>query len=293
MQTERASPRHRGLDDWEPADVLQAILDGQFAALAAVHAAQPLIGSAVLATTERLSGGGRLVYIGAGTSGRLAVQDGVELTPTFGWPRDRLLFLVAGGEAALTRSIEGAEDDATAAESAVAAAGLGSGDVAVGLSASGTTPYTVAALRQAGADGALTVGVACNPQAPLLAAAEHPVLLATGSEVIAGSTRMQAGTAQRAFLTMFSSAVMVGLGHVHDGLMVDVQATNRKLVERSVRMLVAITGRDEEAARAALAACGGRVKPAALVLRGLTPEAAADALARSGGKLRAALAALD
>ena len=292
MHTERASPRHRALDAWEATDVLQAILDGQFAAVAAVHAALPAIEQAVRAATERLRRGGSLIYIGAGTSGRLAVQDGVELTPTFGWPRQRLRFLIAGGDAALTQAIEGAEDDAAAAESAVEETGAGADDVAVGLSASGSTPYTLAALRRARARGALTVGVACNRQAPLLAAADHGILLATGAEVIAGSTRMQAGTAQRAFLTVFSSAVMIDLGHVYDGLMVDVQATNRKLVERSVRMLMAITGRDQTAADTALEACGGQVKPAALVLRGLTPAEAAAALERSGGDLRTALAAL-
>ncbi len=293
MSTEDVSPRFRGLDAWPSGDILAAMAEGQMAAIAAVHAALPALAAAAEAAAARLQAGGRIVYLGAGTSGRIAVQDGVELTPTFDWPGERLVFLLAGGEAALTRSIEGAEDDTGAAEGAVDGAGLGPADVAVGLAASGGTPYTCAGLARARARGALTIGIANSPAARLLGLAEHAVLLDTGPEAIAGSTRMKAGTAQKAALNLWSTLVMVRLGRVHDGQMVDLRATNRKLVARSEAMLVRLTGCESEAARAALARCGGRVKPAVLVLaRNLSPEQARAALDRAGGHLRAALDSL-
>ena len=290
MDTERCSYRYRGLDAWDVTEVTDALLDGQLAAVAAVKAVGPALAAAAEAAAARLGDTGRLVYIGAGTSGRLAVQDGVELTPTFDWPPERCVFLMAGGDAALTRSVEGAEDDAAEGEAAVDRAGLGPADVAIALAASGTTPYTRAALARAGARGALTVAVANNPGAPLLAGADHPLLLATGAEAIAGSTRMKAGTAQRALLTVLSSAIMVRLQRVYDGYMVDLRATNAKLARRALGMLMAVTGAEEPPARAALAACAGRVKPAVLVLRlGLTPEEAAARLTQAAGSLRRAL----
>lgn len=293
MQTETVSPRSRGLDTWSGAEILEALLEGQLAAVAAVRAVLPALDAAAAAAVARLRRGGRLVYVGAGTSGRIAIQDGVELTPTFSWPAERLVFLMAGGEPALLHAAEGAEDDAAAAEAAIDRAGVGPDDVVVGLAASGGTPYTVAAVRRARARGALTLGVANNPGAPLLEAAEHPLLLATGPEAIAGSTRMKAGTAQKVLANLFSTLVMVKLGRVHDGYMVDLRATNRKLVRRSLRMLMQLTGVGEAAAQAALDACRGRVKPAVLVLRGLTAEAAEAALEQAGGSLRAALAGVD
>lgn len=293
MGTETRSPRLTGLDLWPDRDLLDTLVEGQMAAVAAVRAVIPDLERIAGPAAARLQRGGRLVYIGAGTSARLAVQDGVELTPTFDWPPERLVYLIAGGEAALTRAIEGAEDDAAAGTAAVAAVEMGAADVAVGLAASGRTPYTVAALCEARRRGALTVGVANNPETPLLAAAEHPVRLDTGPEVIAGSTRMKAGTAQRVLLTVLSSLLMVRLGRVHDGYMVDLRATSRKLENRAVAMAAAIAGTDVEAAAAALDRCGGRVKPAILLLSGETgPEAAARRLDRHGGRLRPALASL-
>lgn len=292
MDTETVSPRSLGLDTWSGAEILEALLEGQLAAVAAVRAVLPALDTAAAAAVERLRRGGRLVYAGAGTSGRIAIQDGVELTPTFRWPADRLVFLMAGGEPALLRAVEGAEDDAAAAEAAVDGAAIGPADVVIGLAASGATAYTVAAVRRARARGALTLGVAHNPGTPLLDAAEHPLLLATGPEAIGGSTRLKAGTAQKVLVNLFSTLVMVKLGRVHDGYMVDLLATNRKLVRRSLRMLMQLTGAGEAAAQAALDACGGRVKPAVLVLHGLTADAAAAALETAGGSLRAALAGL-
>ena len=291
MATETASPRYRGLDSWTGIDSLDAMLEGQMTAIAAVRQALGAIDDACTDAAERLRGDGRLVYAGAGTSGRLAYQDCIELTPTFSWPRHRALVLLAGGEAALTRSVEGAEDDAEAAVAGIAAAEIGPGDVVVGLAASGTTPFTIAAVGSARHRGALTIGVANNPGTPLLSAADHPILLDTGAEVIAGSTRMKAGTAQRAMLTLFSSRIMIALGHVYDGLMVDVQATNRKLEGRSVRILRKITGCDDASAAAALDRAGGSVKLATLILAGLDEAQAHQALRSSAGHLRAALAA--
>lgn len=242
----------------------------------------------MVAAADRLRGGGRLAYAGAGTSGRIGVQDGAELGPTFDWPSERLLFLMAGGEAALIRATEGAEDRSDAAEQDVREARLGPADVLVGIAASGSTPYTVTAVGAARTAGALTIGISNSAGAPLLAAAEHAVLVETGPEAIAGSTRMKAGTAQKATLNLFSTAVMTRLGRVYRGQMVDMNARNEKLRRRAVRMLRSLTGCSTEQAAAALAQTDGRVKPAVLVVRGLSPANAVALLARSGGDLRVA-----
>jgi N-acetylmuramic acid 6-phosphate etherase len=189
----------------------------------------------------------------------------------------------------MMQAVEGAEDRAEDGASGVAAARVGPDDVLIALAASGTTPYTLGALRAAKARGALTVGVANNPGTPLLAEADCPILLDTGPEAIAGSTRLKAGTAQKAALNLLSSLAMIRLGRVYEGLMVDVQATNDKLVRRSQGMLTRLTGASEEEAREALERAGGSVKLAVLLLRGLSPGEARAALERSGGGLRAAL----
>ena len=288
MQTERPSPRYSTIDLWQPAEILDAMIEGQFAAVAAVHAARPALDRAAAAIEERLSAGGRLVYAGAGTSGRLAVQDGAELMPTFGWPAERLVLLMAGGDEALLRAVEGAEDDAEEAEALVRRHAIGESDALIAVAASGTTPFTLSCLRAAGAAGALTVAIANNRGAPLLNEAAHPILLDTGAEPIAGSTRMKAGTAQRAALTVLSSLVMIRLGRVYQGLMVDVQATNEKLARRSERILQQLTGHSREEARAALRAARGSVKTALLLLEGYDPAEAKAALAAASGNLRAA-----
>ena len=291
--TESIDPRFRELDAWEPALALQAMWEGQLAATAAVQSALPAIAAAARAAVPRLAGTGRLVYAGAGTSGRIGVQDGAELPPTFDWPTQRLVLLMAGGAPAFTSSIENAEDDAPAGAAAIAAHNIGVDDVVLGIAASGNTPFTAACLREAAARGALTIGVANSPGGAVLREAAHPILVETGAEVIAGSTRMKAGTAQKIVLNLFSSLVMVQLGRVHQGLMVDMQARNEILRLRAVRMLHHITGMNDEAAlRAALAEAGGRVKSAVLVLRGLDRASAEALLDRSGNSLRAALAGL-
>jgi len=288
MSTERASPRYSGIELWSPAEILDAMVEGQFTAVAAVRAARGALEAAALAIETRLKDGGRLVYVGAGTSGRLAVQDGAELLPTFGWPADRLLLLLAGGDAALLRAVEGAEDDAEIAAELVRRHAIDARDALVAVAASGTTPFTVAALRAARARGALTIGIANNTDTPLLAEAEHPVWLDTGPEPIAGSTRMKAGTAQRVALTLLSSLVMIRLGRVYRGLMVEMRAVNSKLARRSEAILKELTGCDREAAHDALRRAEGDLKAAILLLEGCEPCEAVAILARTGGRLDAA-----
>jgi N-acetylmuramic acid 6-phosphate etherase len=209
--------------------------------------------------------------------------------PTFSWPEDRLLLLMAGGKDALLQSVEGAEDEVEHAVRLVRHHALGAKDVLIAVAASGTTPFTLACLREAKQRGALTVGIANNPGTALLEEAEHPIWLDTGPEPIAGSTRMKAGTAQRIALNLLSSLIMIMLGRVYDGLMVDVQAVNQKLVRRSEDMLLRITGRDREEVREALRRADGSVKLAVLLLHGCEMAEAAALLDRAGGQLRTAL----
>ncbi len=288
VNTESASSRYRDLDTWEPGEVLEALIDRQLAAVAAVRAARPALEAAALAVAERLRHGGRLAYAGAGTSGRIAVQDGAELVPTYGWPQERLLYLLAGGREALFQAVEGAEDDEAAGRAA--AAQLTPADALVGVAASGRTPYTVAAVREARSRGALTVGVANNPGTPLLEAAEHAIFLDTGPEVIAGSTRLAAGTAQKVALNLLSTLAMVRLGRVYDNRMVEVEMTNKKLWERGVRMLRELTGAGQAEAQQALERAQGRVSLAVLLLKGLGLEEARRRLGEAGS-LRGALEA--
>jgi N-acetylmuramic acid 6-phosphate etherase len=289
MDTERLSPRYADIDLWEPADILEAMVEGQFAAVAAVRAARPSIEQAALGIEARLSKGGRLVYAGAGTSGRLAVQDGAELMPTFSWPRDRLLLLLAGGDKAMAQAVEGAEDEIGRAGELIRHHGINTADVLIAVAASGTTPFTLTCLQEARRLGALTVGIANNPETPLLAAADHPILLATGPEPIAGSTRMKAGTAQRITLSLLSSLVMIRLGRVYRGMMVEVQASNAKLAERKEKILINLTGRSGQQVRDALERSSGSVKLAVLLLSGCELDEAKQILERVGGRLRAAM----
>src|SRR6516162_2987760 len=292
MDTERASPRYSDIDVWAPLDIAEAMIEGQFTAVAAVRGARFALLEAALAAAERLRKGGRLVYVGAGTSGRLAVQDGAELIPTFSWPQDRLLLLMAGGKDALLRSVEGAEDAVDQAIRLVQQHEIGDSDVLIAVAASGTTPFTVSCLREARRRSALTIGIANNRGTPILEEADYPIWLDTGVEPIAGSTRMKAGTAQRITLNVFSSVVMILLGRVYDGLMVDLQAVSQKLVRRSESILKRLTGRTDEQACAALRKANGNVKLAVLLLHGCDLKEATGLLEHAGGQLRAALAAI-
>jgi N-acetylmuramic acid 6-phosphate etherase len=290
MNTERPSPRYSGIDVWDPSDILDAMIEGQFSAVAAVRAVRPAIERAAVAIEARLRGCGRLIYAGAGTSGRLAVQDGAELIPTFSWPQERLLLLMAGGKEALLKSVEGAEDEVEHAVRLVREHDISANDVLIAVAASGSTPFTLACLRESKDRGALTVGIANNRETPILEEADHPIWLDTGAEPIAGSTRMNAGTAQRITLNLLSSLVMILLGRVYDGLMVDLKAVNTKLVQRSESILMRLTGRNREDAREALKRGNGSVKLAVLLLHGCDLNEAITILDRAGGQLRAALA---
>jgi anhydro-N-acetylmuramic acid kinase len=292
--TERAAPRFCGIEDWATPDLVAAILERQAAAVAAVQAAAPALARAIEAAAARLAGGGRLVTVGAGTSGRIALQDAVELGPTFGWPAERTVTLIAGGPEALLSAREGAEDQAPEAEAAIAAQEIGPSDVVIGVAASGRTPFTLAALRAARARGALTLALFNAPGAPMGLVAGHPILLDTGAEVIAGSTRMAAGTAQKAALNALTTGIMVRLGFVWRGRMVEMRPTNAKLTQRAAEMVAELTGAPPAAAAAALEAAGGRIKTAVVMLaRGLDRAAAEAHLAAHGGILARAMAAGD
>ncbi|MEY2757049.1 MAG: hypothetical protein RIR33_827 [Pseudomonadota bacterium] len=289
MRTEDIDPRFLDLDRLSPVDQVRLLHAGQGEAIAAVERALPAIAAATEAAALRLSGAGRIVYCGAGTSARIGVQDGAELLPTFNWPAERVAFVIAGGEAALLRAVENAEDSADDGILGIAALAVNADDVVLGIAASGATQFTVAALQAARQRGALTIGIANNAGSPLLAAVDHPVLIETGAEAIAGSTRLKAGTAQKIALNLFSTSVMVQLGHVYRGLMVDMRPTNAKLRRRAVEMVAHITSCDLEAAHRALSLADWDVKLAVLVLKGLTLEEARNLIVQSGGKLRAAL----
>jgi len=291
MRTEQISLRYLELDSWPTDEMLVAMYEGQLAAAAAVRSALSAIAAAVEDAVPALQRGGRLVYAGAGTSGRIGVQDGTELPPTFDWPADRLVFAMAGGFDALLRSAEDAEDNEAAGLQAMADAKIGPNDVVIGVAASGTTPFTVGALRASTAAGAVTIAVANNPGAPLFDVARHRILAETGNEVIAGSTRMKAGTAQKIVLNLFSTAVMMKMGRVYRGLMVDMRARNAKLRQRAETIVSEIARCPERDAARYLEQAGGDVKTAVLLGLGLNRNQAAQLLERHGGNLRAAISA--
>jgi N-acetylmuramic acid 6-phosphate etherase len=292
MATEDVDPRFADLDAWSTASAMEAMWEGQLAAVAAVGHALPAVTAATHAATEALGDRGRLIYVGAGTSGRVAVQDGAELTPTFAWPQQRIGFIIAGGSSAFVTSVEGAEDDVDDATAQIDATKLSSHDVVIAVAASGTTPFTVAALQQAGRYQAVTIGIANNPGTALLEAAKYPVLVETGSELIAGSTRMKAGTAQKVVLNLISTGIMIRLGRVYRGMMVDMQTTNAKLRRRAEAMVARIADCSEAQAAHALEKTGGDIKLAALVVLGYDKAEAKAILARHKGNLRRVFADL-
>jgi N-acetylmuramic acid 6-phosphate etherase len=268
------------------------LLNAEDAAVAgAVAAAIPALAAVVDRVVERLRAGGQVHYFGAGTSGRIGVLDAAEVIPTFGVAPGMFVAHHAGGEAALVMAVENVEDDETLGIRDASV--LSAADVAVGITASGRTPYVAGALRSAGSVGALTVLVSSNPAAPLAALARHPVLLDTGPEAIAGSTRLKAATAQKMVLNALSTAAMVRLGRTYSNLMASMSGTNAKLRRRQVTILREATGAGEDACRAELARCGGDLKLALLcLLSGLQPDAAAGALTAAGGSVREALSRL-
>lgn len=290
--TETVNRRQQGIDEWPTNELVQSLLEGQLAAVAAIQVAVPALAAAADATAERLSregNAGRLIYAGAGSSGRLAMQDGIELLPTYSWPTERVVYLLAGGDAALTGSVEGAEDEADTGAARVSDLDPGPNDVLIAVAASGTTPFTLGCAKTARAAGALVVSIASNPDSPLLAQADHPILTETGAEPVGGSTRMKAGTAQKVALNILSTATMIRLGRVYDGYMVDVVASNAKLVTRSAQILADLADLPFDQAQALLAKAGA-IKPAVLMSKGLSADEAEQALKQSGGNLRRALA---
>jgi N-acetylmuramic acid 6-phosphate etherase len=287
MLTEQPNPRSKGIDRMATLEMLQVINREDQTVALAVERALPQIAQAVDIIAKQIASGGRLIYAGAGTSGRLAALDAAECVPTYSVPREMVQAMMAGGSAAFLDAVEGAEDNRAAARADLTARHLTSGDVVAGIAASGRTPYVLEAVALAREVGARTVGISCNVPAPLLDAVDIPIGVVVGEEVVAGSTRMKAGTAQKLILNMMSTAVMIKLGKVYDNLMVDVQLTNEKLVKRGLQLVMRLTGVDESQAAALLARSGNSVKTAVVMQRlGLEADEARTRLAESGGRLR-------
>ena len=286
LTTEALDGAGADLDAMSTLDLVRLVNDADAQVAAAVRAQLPAIAAVVDAAAERMARGGRLVHVGAGTSGRLGVLDAAEVPPTFGTDPGVVVGLVAGGPAALTSAVEDAEDDAGAGARDVQALGAGPLDTVVGIAASGRTPYVLGAVRRARELGCLTVGLSCNAGTPLSAACELAVEVVVGPEVLRGSTRMRAGTATKMVLNTVSTLTMVRLGKTHGSLMVDVRATNAKLRRRAVRIVQAAAGVDEARAEEALRAAGWHAKTAIAALAlGVDADAARRALEAAGGRL--------
>lgn len=291
--TEARHPNSAGLHALPGQVALSHLLDAQLAALATVRPAIPAIDRAATAAAESLRAGGKLAYAGAGSSGLMALADALELAGTFGIPPSATPMLFAGGTDALIHMTGSVEDDPALAEADFRRAGLKTGDTILCLSASGTTPYTLVVADLARTAGLTVVGIANVPGSKLLEQSHISILLDTGPEVVNGSTRMGAATAQKVALNMLSVRMGILLGHVHDGYMVNVVADNAKLADRAARIVAGISGRDMETAKHALRQTGGAVKPAVLIAAGASPERAEAELKNSGGAIGPALAALN
>lgn len=290
LLTEARNPASTGIDALSTQDMLAVINAADKQVADAVERELPNIAAAVDGAVERIGRGGRLFYTGAGTSGRLGVLDASECPPTFNTPPELVQGIIAGGDGALRKSIEKAEDDPKQGEEDLRARGFGESDTLVGIAASGRTPYVLGALAYARSLGALTVGLSCTPHSEVAAASEIAITPLAGPEVVTGSTRMRAGTATKLVLNMLSTGIMIRLGYVYGNLMVNVQPTNGKLIDRARRIIAQIAGVSyEEAGR--LLAEGGSVRTAILISKkGLSREKAEALLARAGGRLRDALA---
>ena len=292
-QTEMTQNHAVGLDQRDPLSIVTMLATAQSAAASAVAAAAEAIAAAAQLAANRLQAGGRLVYAGAGSSGLLALTDGLELPGTFGLPRERVVILFAGAPATLSSLAGGPEDDGALADHDVLAANICAADCMIAVSASGSTPYTLAALNTARRLGAATIAIANNAQAPLLRDAEAPIPLLTGPEIIAGSTRMAAGTAQKITLNILSTLVGVYLGHIVDGEMVNLHVDNMKLRQRAIRIVSRIGDVDGAKAAACLDGAHGSVKHAILLAAGARTYAeAATCLEASAGYVRQALTLL-
>ncbi|MBZ9918708.1 MULTISPECIES: N-acetylmuramic acid 6-phosphate etherase [unclassified Mesorhizobium] len=296
MAETRTEALHRnaeGLDIQAPEAILASLADAQVEAAKIVRNAIPSIAKAAEIITGSLKGGGKLAYAAAGSSGLMALADALELPGTFGIRRDRIAILIAGGDEAFRTLAGGPEDDTEEAATAVANAGIGKGDCLIAISASGTTPYALRAIEEAARRGAATIGIANNRDSALLRLSGTAILLETPPEVIAGSTRMGAGTAQKIALNMLSTLAAIHLGHVHDGYMVNLMADNSKLRDRAARIVAAISGGSRDDAARLLEKSGGAVKTAILLAAGAdSADTAQKILEEAGQKLRPALSAL-
>lgn len=293
LTTEAFRPEFAEIDRL-PTQEIARIMNGEDATVpAAVAEKLPQIAAAIDATAGRMARGGRLIYAGAGTAGRLGVLDASECPPTFNTDPSQVIGLIAGGPSAMVKAVEGAEDSKELAAADLDGLGLTADDTVVGISASGRTPYAIGAVEHARAKGALTIGLSCNADSALAAAAEHGLEIVVGPELLTGSTRLKAGTAQKLVLNMLSTITMIRLGKTYGNLMVDVRASNEKLRARSRRIVSLATGASDQEIEAALAATGGEVKNAILtILGGVDGPTAATLLTDSHGHLRAALAAV-
>jgi N-acetylmuramic acid 6-phosphate etherase len=288
--TEKRNPASRGLDRLSAVEILRRMNREDARVATAIRKEISAIGHAVNAIVRGIQSGGRLIYCGAGTGGRLAVMDAAECPPTFGVSPKIVQAVIAGGERALRHAVEGAEDDAAQGARDMTALRINSRDVVVGLAASGATPYVLGAIRCAKKRGAVTVAITANPQSALARLARIAIVPRTGPEMLAGSTRLKAGTAQKMVLNMLSTAAMVRLGHVYENWMIDVAPSNKKLRRRTLRILEEAAGVKPAAAARALRESGGEA-PAALVMLklGVTPVEARGRLKAAGGNLRKAL----
>ncbi|MCC5578310.1 N-acetylmuramic acid 6-phosphate etherase [Microtetraspora sp. AC03309] len=289
LSTEQSDPRYSEIDRLPTEQVARLMNSADARVPAAVAVAIPEISAAIDAIVARMKKGGRLFYVGAGTSGRLAVLDASECPPTFGTDPELVQGIIAGGVPALTRSVEGAEDDSAAGAAALRAKDVGPLDSVVGVSASGRAPYVLGALGEAAGSGALTVGLSCNQDSPLSRASAHPIEVIVGPEIVTGSTRLKAGTATKLVLNMISTITMVRLGRTYGNSMIEVSAANSKLADRAARMVGDITGAGLDTAQAALEAAGWQVKAAVLMIeRDLDADGARALLSAHGDRLEAA-----
>ena len=293
LVTEEHKPGYAGLDRLPTAE-LAALMNAEDARVqAAVAVCLPQITAAIDAITDRMSRGGRLIYVGAGTAGRIGALDASEIPPTFSTTPDQVQAVIAGGADALTAAAEGAEDDEAAGARDLEDRKVGERDAVVGIAASGCTPYVAGALGRARKAGALTVALAANPKSDIGRLADVPIEVITGPEFIAGSTRLKAGTAQKLVLNMISTITMIRLGKTYGNLMVDLQATSDKLRARARRIVSVVTGSQDAEAAKALEAADGNVKTAiTMLLTGAEPAEIDAALRASGGRLREALGRL-
>ena len=290
LTTETPSAQHTALDLYPTQQLIEVLIDDQLTAVIAVRTASPQITDAVTQALPRILNGGRLIYVGAGTSGRLGVLDSVELFPTFSWPNNRAIGVLAGGHQAMFTAVEGAEDNAAQGAADLLALKVQKNDVVLLLAASGATPFVMGALQAARDCGALTIGFANNVNAPVTTKADIGITLNTGNEIISGSTRLKAGTAQKIALNTFSSALMIKLNKVYGNLMVDLKPTNAKLLRRAISLTMFATGCDEASASATLKQSDQHVKTAVVALLNQSSVASArERLAQSDGNVRQAL----